>query len=290
MNTNKRQKIIQVIAELGGSGKSTIATNLVDELRLNGKETAAYLLDMEQITLLTRMGQRDVDGELLAKQTNPLLGVVSFDILNQQKKEAGSAEKEGKALLNSFMNDYDYSVYDFPGQGRSQFEKLFLENELAINLDLSDKDIDVVIPVSEKKSLVSVSKIREMYTFKDDFVHLNNRVRFIVMFNPIKNSNVDLTYSDYLTTKEHNEMLALGSRYIHLCLQNIDSQVLDAIQDRPFSYYYDFEKRRPINLDSNPKLNDLGLSTVGIALRRLLLDPTPGKDSGFYHIVPKYFF
>lgn len=283
------QSIDIVIQELGGTGKSYIASSLGDMYRLYGEECAMFCLDVEQNISLTRLGERNGSGVLLPIQTDPRKGVMTIDILNQQNKEAGMAEREAKKLLDSFMTDSKRSVYDFPGQGRSQFQKIFRENELGYALEMANKNVRVIIPVSEQKSLISVSKIREMFTFSGDLTHLNNRIKFFVFFNPIRTTNVDLTYDEFLSTKEHQDLCKLGSRYVPICLQNVDSNVLKAIKDRPLSYHYDFEKKRPKNLEENSELQAMGMMNVGIALRRVFLDPTPGKDSGFYHIVPKYF-
>ncbi|ALK96613.1 hypothetical protein [Massilia sp. WG5] len=283
------QSIDIVIQELGGTGKSYIASTLGDMYRFYGQECAMFCLDVEQNISLTRLGERNSSGVLLPIQSDARKGVVTIDILNQQNKEAGIAEREAKKLLDSFMTDAKRSVYDFPGQGRSQFQKIFKENELGYALEMANKNVRVIIPVSEQKSLVSVSKIREMFTFSGDLAHLNNRIKFFVFFNPIRTTNVDLTYDEFLTTKEHQELSKLGNRYVPFCLQNVDSNVLKAIKDKPLSYHYDFEKKRPKNLEENAELQSIGMMNTGIAMRRVFLDPTPGKDSGFYHIVPKYF-
>lgn len=294
--TNRR-KIIFSITELGGSGKSHIASNIVDQLRLQGKECAAYALDFEQNIMLTRLGEKDEDGILLPVQNDPLKGVQTFNILNQKtdSNESDVAETEAKKreevkrFIKSLELDYEYSVYDFPGQGRSLFENLFGAKELAPTLSDIDAELCIAIPVSESKNLVSVSKIQEMFTFGGNYEYLNNDVKFFTFYNPI-NLATDLTYKDFLNTSEYKRISELGERHVSICLQNVDSKVLKAIKDRPISYYYDFERNRPKNLEENKVLQEIGRINVGIALRRVLFDPSPNDNSGFYHIVPKYFF
>lgn len=277
---NKKKTIVN-IQETGGHGKSHKSTGQGDVLRnVFNKECAIFLLDMEQTVVLNRLGERKENGKLVVPQKDPIKGVVSFDILNQANVDEATAYREGKRLLDSFSNDYEYSVYDFPGQGRSAFQKLFKADELAVALDVADKEVIVSIPIIEKKSVINLPKIREMFTFTGEWEHVNDLVKFVVTYNPI-NEKTDLTFNDYLNTKEHAEFSKLGNRYEVAQLANIDPNFLAMVEDKPFTHYYNIATNKVQNLTDEMK--DYGVVNATIQLRRILMN-----DTGFIKFVENH--
>jgi hypothetical protein len=272
------KKNIIVISEQGNSGKSYISTNIIDHLRnVFHKECAGYLLDVEQVAVLNRLGERDSKGKLLREQTDPLKGIVCFDILNQGNLEEGKAHQAGTKMLDSLASDYEYSVYDFPGQGRSAFQKMFQQHELELALEVSDKETIIVIPVIEKKSLVSVEKIKEMFTFTGDFEHLNAKITFVVVYNPI-NPKADLLFDGYKETKQHLDLSALGNRYKLVQLANISSTFLDMVRDQPFTHFYDTQTKKARNITEEMTNEGFGPVNAMIALRRIFTNSTGFTD------------
>lgn len=281
------KKLVFILSEQGNSGKSYIASNIIDQLRINGNQTAGYLLDNEQVAVLNRLGSRNEDG-ILDLHQNPLTGIFTYDLLNQKNMAKADHEKELANFLGSFSNEADISAYDFPGQGRSALKKLFLQDEFEYALDLSDKEIIVVVPVIERKSLVSLQGIFDAFNFTGDWEFLNDRIKFVVLFNPIKDTNIDLTPKDFIASDIHKKLRTLEGRYGYFELANVNSKVIDAVKNAPFSHYFDTKIMRTINLTDEMK-DSLGIvdsngSTFNIHLRRVL-----ANNTGFIKITKQIF-
>ena len=284
MNKNKKQKLVFVISQQGDSGKTYIATNIIDQLRQQGIETAGYLLDIKADALIKKLGQRDEDGFILDKQ-NPLNGISVIDIANQKGGNHDYKSKEKDKLFKAFEDDVEVSVFDFPGQGDTSFKQHFDKGELEAALEVADKEILVVIPVANAKSLDSIGFLKRTFTFFDDYEYLNDDVKFIIAHNPTS-AETDLSYEKYLTTKEHSDLSSLGDRYIPISLLNINKNVLNLITDKPFSYYLDLDNRAKLFADRIPfwvEDGTISKSEFLIQLRRILTN-----DTGFHQIVKNH--
>lgn len=291
---SKRNVNIFLISEQGGSGKSHLASNFIDQLRVMGKPCAAYLLDMRARATLNRMGQQSVYGEPeedTSKQ-DPMLGVKQFDILNQN----GAPKERAKEIVDEFIaslkNPVEFSVYDFPGQGVAVFENLYekgevvdgeyQDGELAWFVKKSKKDFIIVIPVNEQKSLESIFPLLKAFTFIGDNESLNERIKFIAIYNPNKETP-GMSFEQFTKTAEYEALAQLGDRFKVFRTAYIDTNILNSLGNRPFSHYYDIEEDEPMNVpEAYASKNQADV--FGVRIRKLFVGST-----GFPYIVKKAF-
>ncbi|WP_136419513.1 hypothetical protein [Herbaspirillum sp. ST 5-3] len=290
---SERNVNVLVLSEQGGSGKSHITTNGIDQSRKLAIETAAYLMDTKATATLNRMGQKDSFGkpEQNPSKQDALLGVQQFDILNQNgySKEQHAEIKE--QFIASLKKKVPVSWFDFPGQGITIFNNLYekgesvdgevVDDEKAFFLKRSKKDYVIVIPVNEEKSLTSINLALDTFTFTGTYESLNERFKFVIIYNP-KTDTPSLSYEAFLQTEEYERLAALGNRFKLLKTAYIDAKVLTAIQDDniPFSHYYDVEEDEPIEANI-PKEYANGKEDIFSAkIRKLFVGP-----NGFPHIV-----
>ncbi|MDD2820486.1 MAG: hypothetical protein PHW29_04410 [Flavobacterium sp.] len=281
MSKKSKQKLIIFISQQGECGKSHCSTNTIDQLRKQGHQCAGYLLDIRADKTLNRLGERDEDGLLLTEQ-NPLKGIQTIDIANQNNGDFDYQESEKHKLFNAFEANVDYSVFDFPAQGDTTFTSHFKAGELEGVLELSDKEIIVVIPVINTKSLDSLISLKKTFTFVNSSI--NDDIKFYVVHNPVS-KETELSFAKYKQTIQHQEMLELGDRYKCFNLQNINKSVLEAVKDKPYSYYLDenfklIQDRLPKEVTSGgiPKAEFM------IQIRNIICN-----DTGFANIVKEYF-
>jgi hypothetical protein len=256
---SERDKNIFVITEQGGSGKSHVSTNLIDQLRVMKKPCASYLLDTRATATLNRMGQKNSFGEPEEDTTkqDPVVGVKQYDILNQN----GLPKDKHKEVINEFIaslkSPVKYSAYDFPGQGVAVFENLYekgelvdgeyQDGELGYIIKRSKKDYIIVIPVNEQKSLASIIPLLKTFTFTGDYESLNDRVKFVAIYNPNKETP-GMSFEQFTQADEYQALRSLGDRFKVFQTAYIDTDVLNSLGDRPFSDYYDMEEEEPLNV------------------------------------------
>lgn len=281
---NKKQKLVFVISQQGDSGKTYIATNIIDQARQQGIETAGYLLDIKADALIKKLGERTEEGEILRNQ-DPLKGISIIDIANQNGGNHDHKTREKEKLFKALEDNVELSVFDFPGQGDTSFKQHFDNGELETVLETADKEILVVIPVANSKSLDSVGFLKQTFTFSGEFEFLNDNVKFLVAHNPTS-AETDLSYEKFLGSKEHKDLLTLGDRYQNVSLLNINKNILNLINDKPFSYYIDLDKRGTLIADRIPSWvldGTISKSEFLIQMRRILTN-----DTGFYQVVKNY--
>ncbi len=285
---------IFVITEQGGAGKSHVSINTIDQLRLMGVKCAAYLLDTRAKATLNRLGQKNAFGdpeEDPAKQ-DPLVGVKQFDILNQNGVGKEKLREITDEFIASLKNPVDVSVYDFPGQGVAVFENLYEkgefvdgeyhDGELAYIIKKSKKKYVIVIPVNEPKSLESIIPLLKAFTFTGDYESLNERIKFVAIYNPTKETPA-MSYEQFTQTAEYEALASLGDRFKVFRTAYIDTNVLNSLGNRPFSDYYDLEEDEPKNVPevyASKKQEDV----FGVRIRKLFVGST-----GFPYIVKNAF-
>ena len=274
--TDKKEtngKLIFVISEQGNCGKSTISVGIADQLRKNGKQCAVYLLDNMDGAKSTYDRLKEIDGEgFVVKDQDPEFGVKIIDVLNQggEKKPEDFIEDEeqtneikdsNKEAVNEFLNSlrkkYEYALYDFPGQSFSLLKNLFknvegvngeeTESELETTLKMTKKDIYIVIPIMEEKSMASLSALNNMFKFKN--TKLLERIHIVAIYNEVKED----TKFKYETFTEHSTTAAVkaarhGNFHIFRLL-HLNNNYLPLMKGHPYSYYYDEEEDEPLNLE-----------------------------------------
>lgn len=269
-------KLIFVISEQGNCGKSTISVGIADQLRKNGKQCAVYLLDNMDGAKSTydRLKQTDEFGREVLEQ-DPEFGVKIIDVLNQGggnpennneeteevavKVEAKESNKEAvNEFLNTLRKKYEYTLYDFPGQSFSFFKNLFKEvegvngeeseSELETTLKLTKKDIYIVIPIMEEKSMASLSALTNIFKFKNQ--KLQDRIHIVAIYNEVKED----TKFKYETFLEHSITksveAARGANFQKFRLLHLANNYLPVMKGHPYSFYYDEEEDEPINLEN----------------------------------------
>ncbi len=250
-------KNIIILAEKGNTGKSYIGSNIIEQLRLSGNQCAAYLLDKNAIGGLDRLGQKDKFGVPL-KEQDPLIGIKQFDISNQEEiADTVEAKKEAEYFINSLRANYPYSVYDFPGQSKTIFANLFekgrmvddewIDGELPHYLKKSKKEYFIVMPVSCYDSLSHIKMIVKLFCFNGDYVELNDKIKFVVIHNPTKETP-ELSVEEYKKSDTHKELLGFGDRYKFVSLAHIDTAVIKLLTGHPFSHFYDVEEDDALNV------------------------------------------
>jgi hypothetical protein len=98
-------RVIFVCSNKGGAGKTTFARALLELLRCEGHEVAAYDADGRVGQLYQHEGTRDVEGKLLAQQ-DPLVGCACFDIREDDERDL---------LLNALSGTPQILLFDLPG-------------------------------------------------------------------------------------------------------------------------------------------------------------------------------
>jgi hypothetical protein len=99
------KRVVPIISQKGGVGKSTCSRGIVDVARSAGIATAAYDADGGVGQLLAHYGQRDVKGALLQQQ-DAVTGVEYFDVRDEFAREM---------LVNVVDAKADLVVIDLPG-------------------------------------------------------------------------------------------------------------------------------------------------------------------------------
>lgn len=258
---SNNKSLIFTISESGSVGKSLCATMIGDLLRTYGHETAIYSLDNLATSRHTydRLCEKDEGGNPLLEQ-DPVKGVKIIDILNQESDTEIKKEDNREAIdefINTISLPYENIIYDFPASSVSFVDSIFesskeingevIASQLERALKSTKKDVFVVIPVNDLKAVGSVPMIAKLFSF--DNASLNNRTKFIVLFNN-KDNLVNFQYKDFLANEEINKVKAkLGERLIlDFQIKNIDrfSEVLQGIPNEPFTNFYDQDEDEAI--------------------------------------------
>ncbi|CDI04771.1 hypothetical protein BN873_p70009 [Candidatus Competibacter denitrificans Run_A_D11] len=98
-------RVLFVCSNKGGAGKTTFARALLELLRCEGHEVAAYDADGRVGQLYQHEGTRDARGVLVARQ-DPLVGCACFDIREDDERDI---------LLNALSGNPPILLFDLPG-------------------------------------------------------------------------------------------------------------------------------------------------------------------------------
>jgi len=100
------KRLILVIGQKGGTGKSTASRAILDRLRRDGIPTAAYDGDGADVGQFYQFyAAKNSAGDLVDPQ-DPLTGVVAYDVRHPRERDA---------LLNSLATGADVIIHDLPG-------------------------------------------------------------------------------------------------------------------------------------------------------------------------------
>ena len=94
------KRVVPIISQKGGVGKSTCSRGLVDVARSAGITTAAYDADGGVGQLLAHYGERDSNGSLMVKQ-HAARGVEYFDVRDAFARDAGWMNAFAAALRST---------------------------------------------------------------------------------------------------------------------------------------------------------------------------------------------
>lgn len=98
-------RVLFVCSNKGGAGKTTFARALLELLRCENYEVAAYDADGRVGQLYQHEGTRDAESHLLAQQ-DPLVGCACFDIREDDERDI---------LLNALSGNPPILLFDLPG-------------------------------------------------------------------------------------------------------------------------------------------------------------------------------
>jgi hypothetical protein len=104
-SVSRRRRIVLVVGQKGGTGKSTLARALVDRCRRDRIPAAAYDADGSVGQLLQFYGTRTADGQLDIVQ-NPLQGIGYFDLRQERQRDM---------LLQGIETEAAVVIFDCPG-------------------------------------------------------------------------------------------------------------------------------------------------------------------------------
>jgi hypothetical protein len=242
-----KKKVIFSTSGAGSVGKTMISSFYVDQARNRlGLEMETYLCDLKEKhdALYKRYGQRD-DGDLLSLDLQSAIrGVKPLDLFMQSKgNQTDTSELESlrKDLAQQFAqaleSDADIILFDMPATHFSDiYTKLFASiDEFANALDFSDREIYITMPFADEKSLSSIASI---YSDTKDLGNIN----YVVVINKGKfdtsaNVSVDTYYNSdiYHSIKNH-------TGYREIIIPTLKAETVNAIDQHPFSYFYDYDK------------------------------------------------
>jgi hypothetical protein len=104
-SVSRRRRVILVVGQKGGTGKSTLARALVDRCRRDRIPAAGYDADGSVGQLLQFYGTRTADGQVSIEQ-DPLQGIGYFDLRQERQRDM---------LLQGIETEATVVIFDCPG-------------------------------------------------------------------------------------------------------------------------------------------------------------------------------
>ena len=246
-----KKKVIFSTSGAGSVGKTMISSLYVDQARNRlGIEMETYLCDLKEKhdALYTRYGKKS-DGELLPlNRQNALSGVKPLDLFMQSKgNQTDTSELEtlrnelAQQFSQALESDADIILFDMPATHFSDiYTKLFASiDEFADALDFSDRAIYITMPFADEKSLSSISSIYK------DTKNLEN-INYVVAINKGKfDTSAGISSETYYNSDVYKTMKE-STGYHELILPTLNTGTVNAIDQQPFSYFYDYDKKAVI--------------------------------------------
>ncbi|MFZ6755546.1 hypothetical protein ACO0KY_19535 [Undibacterium sp. Dicai25W] len=246
-----KKKVIFSTSGAGSVGKTMISSFYVDQARNRlGLEIETYLCDLKEKhdALYTRYGQK-VDGELLPlNKQNALSGVKPLDLFMQSKgNQTDTSELEtlrnelAQQFSQALESDADIILFDMPATHFSDiYTKLFASiSDFANALDFSDRAIYITMPFADEKSLSSISSI---YNDTKDLENIN----YVVAINKGKfDTSAGISVETYYNSPVY-QAIKDSAGYREIILPTLKAGTVNAIDQHPFSFFYDYDKKAVI--------------------------------------------
>ena len=246
-----KKKVIFSTSGAGSVGKTMISSLYVDQARNRlGLEMETYLCDLKEKhdALYTRYGKKS-DGELLPlNKQNALTGVKPLDLFMQSKgNQTDTSELEtlrnelAQQFSQALESDADFILFDMPATHFSDiYTKLFASiSDFANALDFSDRAIYITMPFADEKSLSSIASI---YKDTKDLENIN----YVVVINKGKfDTSAGVSAETYYNSDVY-QALKDSNGYREIILPTLKAGTVNAIDQHPFSYFYDYDKKTVI--------------------------------------------
>lgn len=152
---SQTRRLLLTTSMKGGGGKSTLAALLLDVLRSEGVQVAAWDADMSIGSLAQMHGSRDASGRLLQEQ-DPLWGVGLYNIRDNSRDE----------LINSLGHPCPLLLHDIAGGALGEMERLFDEERSIAEFMETLRDLDVQ-PVFLHLITPDISTVASVRTWLD---------------------------------------------------------------------------------------------------------------------------
>jgi hypothetical protein len=225
------KNLVMVISQKGGVGKSTFTRGLVETLRLERDDVAAYDADGAVGQLLQYLGKRDESGKLAREQT-PYDGVGAFDVRK---------ERERGALVNVLDDEPELAIVDLPG-GSFQAVSEVLGGTRKIVDAFMDAGYGVYVVLVITQIKAGVHAVRQCIESFGPGVH------YVVVKNLAFADEEDFVVFDGIIDKEHgdpergyrrygkakDELLAVGGEAI--CLPKISGLTYGLLDYQDMSF------------------------------------------------------
>ena len=242
-----KKKVIFSTSGAGSVGKTMISGLFVDQARNRlGISMEAYLCDLKEThdALYKRYGQRDSKGKLIPLNVQKALnGVQPLDLFMQasgSQTDTSEIESQRKELAQKFAqaleSDADTILFDMPATHFADiYTKVFASiDEFANALDFSDRDIYIIMPFADEKSLSSISAI-----YKDTKDIAN--IKYVVALNKGKFDTANgIDAESYYNSNVYKELAKQQDKYRELVLPTLKSETINALDEHHVSHFNDY--------------------------------------------------
>lgn len=253
-----KKKVIFSTSGAGSVGKTMISGFFVDQARNRlGISMEAYLCDLKEKhdALYKRYGQRQNGRLIPLNMQDALNGVKPLDLFMQtigSQTDTSEIESQRKALAEKFASaldsEADTILFDMPATHFADiYTKVFASiDEFANALDFSDRDIYIVMPFADEKSLSSILSI-----YKDTKDIAN--IKYVVVLNKGKFDTANgVDAVSYYNSPIYKELAKQQDKYRELVLPTLKSDTINALDAHHLSHFNDYNTGAVIKENVKP--------------------------------------